>query len=310
MEAEIVRKVKEQLAQRSTTGKSQKVIGEEVGINQVYVSLIKSGRYDHLLVRKPPDQIPPELASIVSPEQSVHLVATSPAQMAMAQDHLVKWFRLKVASFDGELAELDAAIAEAKQNEWNAKPLQSQKSRALVRRTFYEKCLLATDAGFCLIPNIPVSVFAIRVNRSFPVEGEESLTSTWGDPARQVSPERPDILKAGEGRYESPQQEMRHWVTHESNDKGEANKVERRHADPIAFSELTFPLIAAHSQVMNTTQRAMVMKVFDEIGVSPESSSAKGDPLIIGRIIDKFQYNQPRKAISFLIAWNVDLRTL
>lgn len=309
MEAEVVRKVKATLEEHPE--RTQKSIAEELGVSQCAISFIKAGRYDHLLVRNPPDQIPPELASIVSPEQSFHLVATTPAQMSMAQEHLVKWFRLKVASFDGEISELDAAIEEADKNGWNGKPLKSQRSRAIVRRTFYEKCLLASDAGFCLIPNIPVSAFAIRVKRDSPVETNEctypieSADSSWNVP--RIDDEKCEVLPPSEGRYENPVQ-LERRSQHIIQD-GEKKQVVK-YVMASGWQGIEFPMIAARAQVMNETQRAMAMKVFDEIGVSPESHSAKGDPLIIGRIIDRRTYGSPNKVVSFLIAWNVDLRTL
>jgi hypothetical protein len=305
MEAEIVRKVKAELDEHPD--RTQKSVAEDVGLTQAQVSLIKSGRYDHLLVRTPPTLIPPEMAAIVSPESIVHLVATSPAQMASAQDSLVRWFRLKVTAVDAEVEELSAAVAEAEKNGWNKKTLQSQRSGAIVRRTFYEKCLLASDAGFCLIPNIPIDVFAIRVKRELPTADDYSTTSSWGDPGTSVQGEVPDIVPAGEGRYESPVQTMRRWQTREPNDKGEADKVTRRHAEPVGFADIAFPIIAARPLVMAETQRAMAMGIFDQVGVCGD---VKGDPLIIGQIVDCLRYGRPRKSISFLIAWNVDLRTL
>jgi hypothetical protein len=81
---------------------------------------------------------------------------------------------------------------------------------------------------------------------------------------------------------------------------------------PTEFNEAEFPVMAAHPVVMEATARARDMNVFDQIGICPPTRRrGKGDPLIIGQIIETMpKWGEPPKVISFLIAWYLDLRTI
>ena len=61
--------------------------------------------------------------------------------------------------------------------------------------------------------------------------------------------------------------------------------------------------------MMNATQEAMALRVFDQVGISPQGSVRAADPLIIGQILGHKE-GYKRKTISFLIAWHLDLRSL
>lgn len=238
--------------------------------------------------------------------KSVHLVARSPLEMAQAQGDLKAWLVAKVASVDLEVAELKASTEQAIQNNWSSKTLASQLSKARANHVYYSKMLQAVNAGFCIIPNFPIDVFAIRVTRSKPSAHAASTEWVNSDPSRMIADEIPDIRPAGEGRYESPSQTVRRW-SDPPRKKDQGKDVITRWAKPVDFGDISFPMIAAHAVVMDSTQQAMALQLFDAIGVCPPSLP-KGDPMIIGQI--RLSKSRGGKMASFIIAWHLDLRTL
>ena len=56
-------------------------------------------------------------------------------------------------------------------------------------------------------------------------------------------------------------------------------------------------------RVLQATQHAMAMQIFDELGVMP--AVKKTDPVVIGRII-----GPGNKEMSFLISWFIDRKDL
>jgi len=238
---------------------------------------------------------------------TVHLVARSPAEMQTAQADLKAWLVGKVASVKAEVLELKAAVQTAIQNKWASKTLTSQLSRASQRLVFYQKTLMAVDSGYCIIPNFPIDVFAVRVKREQPRHAVGSTTSEWGDAARNIPDEKPQISAAGEGHYVNPSQRVRRWSEPGTDDKG--NKIVTKYAETADFGEIEFPIIAAQSSVMDATSQAMALKLFDRIGICPQSRP-KGDPLIIGQILLQKTGWQDHKTVIFIIAWHLDLRTL
>ena len=61
---------------------------------------------------------------------------------------------------------------------------------------------------------------------------------------------------------------------------------------------------------MDATAAAMAMKIFDRIGVVPQTrrKGYRGDPIVLGQITRKEGWQT--KTASFLIAWYLDPRTL
>jgi hypothetical protein len=238
---------------------------------------------------------------------TVHLVARNPAEMSASLIHLTDWFTQKVAQCRQEYAELSTARDVAKRSKWNYKALANQAVRAGQRVMFYEKCLAATVAGYTIIPNIPVDVFAIRVNRDTPaqrtVENETASPHYWDGPT--LRDENCQLLPVGDGSYKSPSQIVE---TDRYEKAVDGKTITVRSIWPTDYMGIEFPIIASIPEVMTTTQLAMTKGIFDEIGVSPRNVR-KGDPLIVGRILmPKVGYSQ--KTVSFLIAWYLDMRTL
>lgn len=229
----------------------------------------------------------------------VHLVARNPQEMAAAQADLAIWLQNKVASMDREISEVSTALAVAKANKWATSALANQVARGNQRKKFYEKTLLAVQLGYTIVPNFPIDVFAIRTNKESPKWQHNE--SQW---TPQVSNEKAQLLPAGTGRYQG-ETPLVYRGSNDTTDK-DGKKKTVNWIETAAFADVEFPVMAARVEVMDATAQAMTAKLFDSIGICPQSR--KGDPLIIGRIIEAHRFGA--KEVSFLIAWHLDLRTL
>lgn len=239
------------------------------------------------------------------PATQIHLVARDPQEMAAAQADLALWIERKLASINCEAVELGEARDIATQNGWDCKALSNQVNKAKQALVYYGKMLEAVRAGFTIVPNFPIDLFAIRVRRLNPrIKEERSHNSSWFPSLRD---EQAEALPHGEGRYVSPQQVIDHNEFTETIN-GRETKVKTTY--PTEFAEVEFPLIAARPVVMQATQEAMALQLFDQIGICPPSRP-KGDPLIIGQIfLPPVQFRAPKKMASFLIAWHLNLNDL
>lgn len=235
----------------------------------------------------------------------VHLVARNPNEMALAKTSLELFLVQKIAQCDSEANDLFAAYEEALRHKWKSSTFRAHGNLAKRRGDFYRKVKMAVEAGYTIVPNFPIDVFAVRVKRTTP--RSHTAESTWDQPtatsnARDVSA---DSLPGGEGRFVSNlpagipgsyQKELK-----------DGKKETRYFFETTEFQDVAFPIEAARVEVMSAAAEAMALKVFDQVGICPQTR--KGDPLIIGKILGpKIGYTQ--KEVSFLIAWHLDLRTL
>lgn len=235
---------------------------------------------------------------------TAHIAAVNSAQLSGAKQHMVEWFTAKVAEIVEELIGVEAAAKYAKDHKWSHSALDSQASRIRQRKMFYEKVLAAIEAGYAIIPNIPLDLFAIRVKRDDVKAPLVTRNYDWQ--ARQsVAVEAPDNLAIGDGRYENPRQRI--YSESETKKLSDGKEHTSYNAWPLEFCPMEFPIIAAHPLVMSATQEAMAKRIFDQIGVSPERRR-RGDPLVIGQIRMKQGWSE--RLVSFIIGWNIDLRKI
>lgn len=249
-----------------------------------------------------------EALEVRSDSEIVHLIATDPSEMKDAQAHLRKFLTAKIKETKVELHDVRLSRDIAVQNKWSSGTLHRQLERGEERLTFYEKALAAVEAGYTLIPNFPISTFAVRLKRENPREVVRESPYSKFSAMRSVPDEKPQALPAGEGRYVSPSQLVK---TDSIVEKDQATGKDKTTylAWPTQFSEVVFPLNIARPQIMDATAQAMVLKIFDEVGICPPVRQP--DPLIIGRIAMKRVGGwSPAKELSFLIGWHLDLRSL
>lgn len=241
------------------------------------------------------------------PTPSFHAVAVNATEMREANSQIRKFLGEKVAAISQEYTELRAAADIAIKNKWASKALVGQANRAMQKKVYYDKLLAAIDAGFTVVPNMPCDQFAIRVKRISPnqpmIEGQKT-TGNWVS-TPELPDEKEQHLPQGEGRYESPSQRVHTELKSVFNEKGEV--VKSKLAWPVDFADIEFPLMAAVPVVMTATQAAMALKLFDRIGLVPQSIR-RGDPIVLGQIVRKVGWSE--KVTSFLIAWHLDMRTL
>lgn len=236
-------------------------------------------------------------------QPTFHAVAVNATEMQEASHNIRQWLQVKVSELTVEINEHQANLDSALKHKWKASPFRSMLSRTKQKHLYYEKLLAAVDAGFTIVPNMDVDVFAIRVKSDGPRQKEVVRTEKWA-PHVSMPDEVEQQLRIGEGRYESPSQTVR---TERSEGKNEKNEtVHTAIMRVVDFAEMEFPLAIAHSKVMDATSAAMALKIFDRIGIVPRSGS--GDPIVLGQITRKVGYTT--KIASFLIAWYLDVRTL
>jgi hypothetical protein len=226
----------------------------------------------------------------------LHLVAETPAEMSQCHESLIAWCRAKVAACMAESIELQQAFEHAVAKKWKYSVLKRHAEMAKKRVIYYEKILVALENGYCIVPNFPVEMFAIRTKTKTP-KGEMT-TQHWAA-FQQKSKELPQ----GEGAYKNPfpvvLQGQFPAPPHPNapNVKQEVTKVW-----PSAWDDLEFPITMAKPEIMQMVDRAMALKVFDELGVLPRNR--KEDPLIVGRM------HCGNKLVTFIVAWHINTRDL
>lgn len=232
------------------------------------------------------------------------LVARNQMEMQQCQDKLLRWFTEQVTKLSEDARELEQAIEIAIRNRWRRGTMQKHLKYTYDKILFFEKCKTASAEGYAIIPDLPCDVFAIRVR---PEDGPETdrQVSQWGSPSMKEQP--PDILQVGEGEYKSEVPKTINWKDSRKNEKGDSYSVNVR--DAVDYQNVQFPVIAAKSKIMDATQQAMALRLFDQIAVVPQSARRKRDPMIVGRILGPKKAGTPLM-LSFVICWFLDLKTL
>lgn len=241
------------------------------------------------------------MVPFVPEPQPMVVMARTPDEMQRAQVAMIEWAGLKVAQMAGEAAELRGELEHAKKHGWRTTGLRAALTRAEKRQRFYEKARLALEAGYALVPNFPVDVFAVRTLRTEPRPVETSYQNA-------IPREPAQALPPGEGAYKDP------WPTAdsytESKVDGQGKEKKETRWFPVELRDVEFPLQLAKIEVMDATQLAMSKKIFDEIGSLPgrRQSRGRGDPIVVGRIVNKEGYNE--HVLTFMIAWFMTLDML
>jgi hypothetical protein len=220
----------------------------------------------------------------------------TPADMAPAQTSLVAWCDRKIATLTVERGELETNLLALTE-----RGMKGFAIAAVLRRTertllYYEKLRAAVEAGYLIVPNFPIDVFAVRVKRQ--KQPETVRDSHWGGFTATAQ-----LLPAGEGRYVDEQVQYRDESYVEKID-GKEKHVRRYVSDD--YDAVDFPFTIVKPAVLAATQHAMALRIFDEMG-TVQNQRRRGDPIVVGRLID------PRSRghyATFFVAWWLDTRTL
>lgn len=235
-----------------------------------------------------------EIVSLPAPVEDVVVLARNPEEMADAQQGLLVWADQKLAGLRHELAEAQENLDIAKTMKIRTEGWRRQVNLRKKRITYYEKAKTALEQGFCIIPDFPVQLIAVRTDKKKPPRAVPKYTEPSVDPA---------MIPQGEGRYVSDRPVVNEWTTM----NGEGKEV--THQTAVNFDDVDFPFKTVRPQILADLSRAVKLKLFDEIGVLPATARRGGDPVLVGRIKRKEgAYNE--KVMTFLITWWVDTRTL
>ena len=242
--------------------------------------------------------------AMIPDAQALELTATTPAEMQSANSALIQWCEQKIAAMKHDAAELAESFAIAVKRKWKSATLKRHADLAAKRVTFYEKIKSALEAGYCIVPNFPVTVFAIRTDREKPMR--KLYIGTWrhGGNHTQKAQELPE----GQGEYKDPMPFVRTYDNQRT--KPDGSKVTEYQIEATEFDGVDFPINMAKPKIMEATSRAMALKVFDEMGVLPDPHPKK-DPMIVGRILDPRPTGYgSKKFITFIVAWHLNVRDI
>lgn len=240
--------------------------------------------------------------AIVSRKENGNIACTAliPKDVEQSQSALIAWCRDKIELVKSETAELWASYHHAKSHKWSTRTLKKHADLSAMRVVYYEKFLAALEAGFVIVPNFPVALFAIRTEEEHPAPDSRN-TYQWSVPDYEQSSE---FLPIGAGEYRNPLPEV--VVSKPFNPEGKTQSVVNSY--PSEWKKLEFPITMAKVDIMRSTEQAMKLKIFDQFCILPESArkgKKKVDPLIVG------QLNDPRgRVVTFMIAWHLDTSVL
>jgi hypothetical protein len=235
----------------------------------------------------------------LQPNESLHLVALDRPQLESAHAQMIAWAKARRDKVDVDVDVESTSLDVAARNGWLTTPFTRRLNALARQRTFYDKIIAALEAGFAIVPNFAMNVFAIRTNAAAP--RQETRDGRWN---RFVQPAQ--LLAVGEGRYVNPEPLI---VTDEQKrTNGQGNEVSTFSQWPHdEFEDVEFPLVLARPELMTSVGEAMARKLFDEIGVAVDApgraSGGRGDPILLGRLLN------PRRsapALTFFLGWYFD----
>lgn len=229
------------------------------------------------------------------------VIARNPAEMQVAQQKLCDWAAGQVEKSLAELREMEDSLAQARKSKWRTTGFVTNLRYARERFNYYTKVKAALDAGYVIVPNFDLDIFAIRTTKFKPKNEETS--GRWGKPHSMEFENHSDRPQLGDGEYRDPWPELTHTVETITGKDGTTHKENQ--AVSKDWRDVDFPYKLAKPQILTDTSKAMACMIFDKIGVTPHRRVRNQDPMIVGQITCKGRPSQ-EKDISFLITWWVD----
>lgn len=230
---------------------------------------------------------------------NTQLVALTPAELVPAQAHLMTWCQQKIVALGSELREQRQNHRQAHLMKWKKSGWGNAITKTKRRMIYYAKIRAALKAGYLVIPNFVTDVIAVRVS-----EGAQPRQIVGVEVAR------PELLPHGVGQY--------------VDDSVIGHQVERRYEGSDGKPRTTtdfipdrydttpdFPGTLVKPIVLAAAQRAMALRIFDQIGVV--TGTRRGDPIVVGEIFDPAErsFRWPgAKRVSFFVAWYLDVKTI
>jgi hypothetical protein len=177
---------------------------------------------------------------------------------------------------------------------WKSGTLENQYRKSVKLGEYYEKIKGALLAGYYIVPNFPIQMFAIRSKRGRKPKGYS--TNYWTSHEQKANE-----LPSGEGDYQNPFP-LRYRNSEKVGDKYETMNY------PTEWDNMEFPITMAKAPIMEAATTALGLKIFDQIGVMP-ATRKKEDPVIIGQIFHKRGPGSVKR-VSFMIAWHLNTNML
>lgn len=239
------------------------------------------------------------IAQTTRPPSNLLVVAEHPDELQASQEKLVGWFHAKMLACCAERDEIEADKQRAKAMKISTKSFTRMAGLAQKRVDFYHKAHAALQAGYCIVPNFPVDIIAIRVQEESAPVGSRVVPYGLG---RGDFEQEAGFLPTGEGEYKSNLPEIGKWTEDRKQKDGAVDKF--HHYTAKDFVDVEFPFHMVKPRVLEATQRAMALRCFDRIGVLP-GRRRKVDPIVVGQVVDA---SDPKKQrlISFMVAWWID----
>lgn len=236
------------------------------------------------------------IATVPSETDVSTLIALTPSDMMPAQTELLAWCDRKMVAVRAEMTDLEHNLAIAAGAGFKLQGVQASINRTVKRIIYYEKLKVAIEAGYVIVPNFPVDLFAVRVRRAKQPEKA-------GEYESNVNVAKPELLPAGEGRYVDEKLFTTEEKYEGKNYKDEPITKTRYHSSD--YDVVDFPVTVVKPAIMEATQRAMALRLFDQMGIVRNESGR--DPIVVGQLLD------PRgngRRVTFFVAWWLDLATL
>lgn len=227
------------------------------------------------------------------------VIARNPQEMRAAQDQLTLWASDKLRTAELALAEEEGKRAAAKEAGIDLTAYSRSVALAKESVVFYEKLKAAISEGYCIVPNFPIGVIAVRTTEKD--APEERSESQYGYP--QLPEVLPSNSPVGAGDYVSPGLSATHSIEETQDDAGKTRKM--KVSTTKGYRDVSFPAALARVEILKSLGDALKLKIFDDIGMLPNTSRRNTDPMLIGRI-----HRKTGPTVSFLISWWVDTKAL
>lgn len=238
---------------------------------------------------------------MASEKKDVYIIARNSEEMARGQQQLIDVAEARIVAAVEERDDLDRNLELLADAGLDTGAARRGLRRAKKRVIYYSKLKKILEAGFQIVPNMDIDVFAIRTTAKNPKRNQAS-SRYYGGPA--ISDQETNSPAAGEGRYVGTGAYTRDRVDKLVDDKGQPYSLVTRWAHE--FSQAHFPFALARPPVVEATTRAMALKLFDDMGVLP--ARAQGDPMVIGRI--GYREGGHERQLCFVVAWFLDTAEL
>jgi hypothetical protein len=247
-----------------------------------------------------------EVVEATIPPMDLVVLARDPHEMEIAQAKLIGWAQGRLMVLAEAVAEAKENLALAKKGKYKTKPWEAVLHRAERRFLFYTKLKAALEAGYCIMPDMNMTTIAVRTDRLQPPK------AIHNGGIRSLPDVRAREMPVGQGRYVNPNALGDEWTEKVTEKRSDGSTYQRDKWLTVAtgFDDIDFPFHLVKPQVLQDTTKALEMRIFDEIGVLPQTGGQRRtrDPIVVGRVIRR--EGREVHAVSFLISWWIDTKDL